>query len=76
MHAEILSYSRSRGLFAGIDLGGATLRPDNKGNEALVGHPVSQRAMLTGEVPRPSETRALYEQLDRYAGTGADRAQR
>jgi lipid-binding SYLF domain-containing protein len=35
MHAEILSYSRSRGLFAGIDLGGATLRPDKAANDKI-----------------------------------------
>jgi len=76
MHAEILSYSRSRGLFAGVDLGGATLRPDNKDNEALIGHPVSQRAILTGEVPRPPEAKALYSELDKYLGAGGNRAER
>src|ERR1700689_3723532 len=38
MHAEILSYSRSRGLFAGISLEGATLRPDDDTNKELYGH--------------------------------------
>ena len=41
MRAEILSYSRSRGLFAGISLEGSTLRPDNDGNERLYGKGVS-----------------------------------
>ncbi len=41
MRAEILSYSRSRGLFAGVSLEGSTLRPDNDGNERLYGKGVS-----------------------------------
>src|SRR6202158_3006771 len=41
MRAEILSYSRSRGLFAGISLEGSTLRPDNKANERVYGRKIS-----------------------------------
>lgn len=41
MRAEVLSYSRSRGAFAGVSLSGATLHADNEGNEALYGHKVS-----------------------------------
>ena len=67
MHAEILAYSRSRGLFAGVDLGGATLRPDNSANTAVYGHPVSQRAILAGEAPPPPEAAPLYAELDRYS---------
>lgn len=67
MHAEILSYSRSRGLFAGVDLGGATLRPDNGDNRAVYGHDVSQREILTGSVPPPAGAHPLYEELNRYA---------
>lgn len=67
MHAEILSYSRSRGLFAGVDLGGATLRPDNGDNRAVYGHDVSQREILTGEVPPPAAAHPLYEELNRFA---------
>jgi len=68
MHAEILSYSRSRGLFAGVDLGGATLRPDNDANRDVYGRPVTQREILTGEVAPPPAANALYSELDRYAG--------
>lgn len=46
MRAEILSYSRSRGLFAGISLEGSTLRQDNKGNEALYGRKISARQIV------------------------------
>lgn len=41
MRAEILTYSRARGLFAGISLEGATLHPDHDGNKALYGHGLS-----------------------------------
>lgn len=46
MRAEILSYSRSRGLFAGISLEGSTLRQDNKGNQALYGRKISAREIV------------------------------
>jgi lipid-binding SYLF domain-containing protein len=48
MRAEILSYSRSRGLFAGISLEGSTLRPDNKANERIYGRKITARAILLG----------------------------
>lgn len=41
MRSEVLSYSRSRGAFAGVSLNGATLHPDNEGNSMLYGHKVS-----------------------------------
>ncbi|HTX36018.1 MAG TPA: lipid-binding SYLF domain-containing protein [Bryobacteraceae bacterium] len=66
MHAEILSYSRSRGLFAGVDLGGATLRPDNDANREVYGRPVTQREILYGEVAPPPAANGLYAELDRY----------
>ncbi len=66
LHAEILSWSRSRGLFAGVDLGGATLRPDNAANRRIYGQPVTQREILTGQVPPPSAASGLYAELDRY----------
>jgi len=67
MHAEILSYSRARGVFAGISLSGSTLRPDKDDNEALYGHPVTQQDILTGGVQRPPEARPLYSTLDNYS---------
>jgi lipid-binding SYLF domain-containing protein len=50
MHAEILTWSRSRGLFGGISLDGATLRPDHSEDRNLYGHDVSHRDILTGRV--------------------------
>lgn len=66
MHAEILSYSRARGVFAGISLEGSTLRPDKADNEALYGRPVTQQEVLTGAVKRPAEASVLYSTLDGY----------
>ncbi len=73
LHAEILSYSRSRGLFAGIDLGGATLRPDKDANRLLYGGGVSQRDILTGRVAQPADAGALYAELNRYSPATAQR---
>jgi len=50
MTAEILSYSRSKGVFAGVALTGATLREDDSANKDLYGKEVSNRAILTGSV--------------------------
>jgi len=54
MHAEILSYSRARGVFAGISLDGATLRPDNDANAELYGTQVTNREIVTGTKTRRS----------------------
>jgi SH3 domain-containing YSC84-like protein 1 len=54
LHAEILSYSRSRGLFAGIALTGATLRPDEGTNEKLYGSQITNREIVTGTQTRKS----------------------
>jgi lipid-binding SYLF domain-containing protein len=59
MHAEVLAYSRSRGLFAGISLQGATLRPDAETDKELYGHDVSSRDILTGDVKAPEGARKL-----------------
>ena len=67
MHAEILSWSRSRGVFAGVSLEGASLRPDHNDNTKVYGHDASQREILRGEVPAPHVAGALYETLNRWA---------
>lgn len=67
MHAEMLSYSRSRGLFAGISLKGATIQPDNEANHELYSRDVTNREVLTGEVPPPAAARNLAHELDRIS---------
>jgi lipid-binding SYLF domain-containing protein len=46
MRAEILTYSRSRGLFAGVSLSGSTLRPDGGANENFYGHKVNAKQLV------------------------------
>lgn len=67
MHAKILSYSRSRGVFAGIALEGGTLRPDDDDNQALYGRPVTHQQILSGTVAPPKEARALISLLGKYS---------
>lgn len=66
MHAEILSYSRARGVFAGVALNGSTLRPDNEDNREIYGHDITQREILTGGVHPPAAAHSLYAILNRY----------
>jgi lipid-binding SYLF domain-containing protein len=65
MHAEILSYSRSRGLFAGISLSGATLRPDGETNRELYGHDSTNREILTGDFKTPTAAGKFEGALNR-----------
>jgi SH3 domain-containing YSC84-like protein 1 len=67
MHAEILTYSRSRGLFGGLDLGGAAVTEDKKANEALYGHPVSNKEIAAGEVHTPAAAEPFIHTLDRIS---------
>jgi hypothetical protein len=65
LRAEILSYSRARGLFAGVSLEGSTLRPDKKANRKLYGRDVSAKAIvLQGEVPPPPSALELLSVLN------------
>ncbi len=65
MNAEILSYSRSRGLFAGISLAGATLRPDGETNHVLYGRDATNREILTGDFKTPESARKFERALRR-----------
>jgi lipid-binding SYLF domain-containing protein len=66
MRAEILSYSRARGLFAGISLEGSTLRPDNDATEEVYGRKLSAREIImSGRVSTPIFGRHLVEVLEK-----------
>ena len=67
MSAEILSYSRSKGLFAGIALHGATMRPDNDVNEELYGTKLTNKEILTGGQKPPAGASELITSLNRYS---------
>jgi lipid-binding SYLF domain-containing protein len=68
MSAEVLTWSRSRGVFAGISLEGATLRTDGSENERLYGKRVSNKDILSGKARTPESARALSSLLTHYAG--------
>ncbi len=66
LRAEILSYSRSRGLFAGVSLEGASLRPDNDANEKLYGkHVTAADIIRRGAVPVPASGQKLVAMLQK-----------
>jgi lipid-binding SYLF domain-containing protein len=67
LHAEILSYSRSRGVFAGISLDGATLRPDDDANADLYVKNVTNEAIVTGKTKGPRGGSQLAAELNRYS---------
>jgi SH3 domain-containing YSC84-like protein 1 len=66
MRAEILSYSRARGLFAGVSLAGSTLRPDNDANKSLYGKEVSAKDIVFNRaVKTPPSAHLLLSTLDK-----------
>jgi lipid-binding SYLF domain-containing protein len=65
MSAEMLSYSRSRGLFAGISLEGATLRPDEETNRELYGRDATNRGIIGGDFTTPVAARRFEKALNR-----------
>jgi SH3 domain-containing YSC84-like protein 1 len=67
LHAEILTWSRSRGVFAGISLEGATLRPDEDWNTELYGKPTTDKEIVMGDIPAPPAAAKLEGTLDKYS---------
>jgi lipid-binding SYLF domain-containing protein len=68
MRAEILTYSRARGLFAGISLDGSTLRPDNDANERIYGKKIDAKdIVLHGAVPVPPSAKLLISTLNQHS---------
>jgi lipid-binding SYLF domain-containing protein len=68
MRAEILSYSRARGLFAGVSLAGSTLRADNDGNKKLYGQDVTASAIVFDKaVPAPPSAAKLLRTLNKHS---------
>jgi lipid-binding SYLF domain-containing protein len=67
MRAEILSWSRSQGLFAGVALEGATLRQDLDDNATLYGKPLANRDIVTKGVTAPAAAAKLIALLNRYS---------
>ena len=71
LHAELLTYSRSRGLFAGVSLEGATMRPDDDANKDMYGRPMSNRDVVLGNVPVPATAARLIAELNRHSNRRA-----
>jgi lipid-binding SYLF domain-containing protein len=67
MSAEILTYSRARGVFGGISLTGSTLRPDNSTNKDLYGKQLPNREIVTSGVAAPKGAERLLELLNKHS---------
>ena len=65
LKAEMLSYSRSRGLFAGVSLEGTTLRPDNDANTLVYGSQIPARELVRGSTAVPSAALPMVEILNK-----------
>jgi SH3 domain-containing YSC84-like protein 1 len=67
MKSEVLSYSRSRGVFAGIDLSGAEIKQDKDETHILFGKTIPFETILSGKVPAPKDSRNFLATLEKYA---------
>ena len=67
LRAEILSYSRARGLFAGVSLEGTSLRPDDDATEQVYGRKMTARTIVTGRITVPASGRHLVDVLEKNA---------
>jgi len=67
MKSELLTYSRSRGIFAGIDLNGTAVTQDKDETHILYGKMIPFESILTGKVPAPKESRAFLATVKKYA---------
>jgi lipid-binding SYLF domain-containing protein len=74
MRAEILTYSRTRGLFAGIDLSGSAISQDKDETRILFGKMVSFQDILTGQVPPPSGSEPFLAAVRQYSLQAKDQA--
>jgi SH3 domain-containing YSC84-like protein 1 len=68
LNAEILSYSRSKGIFAGVSLDGAVVQADKSGDQAQYGANVTIQEILDGQIQVPSSARRLIHELRPYPG--------
>jgi lipid-binding SYLF domain-containing protein len=74
LKAEILTYSRAHGLFAGVSLEGAGVKADITGDHAMYGENVSRREILDGHVTVPDSAQELVRELDSYRGDRDERS--
>ena len=69
LHAEILTYSRSRGAFAGISLSGAVVQADDSGNQAFYGPTANKENILDGKMAAPPEANVLLVAVSKATRT-------
>ena len=67
MRAQVLTYSRARGVFAGVSLSGAVIKQDRDDTRAFYGRMVPYRSLLTGLTPVPADARPFLDPLGQYA---------
>jgi lipid-binding SYLF domain-containing protein len=74
MRAEMLSWSRSRGVFAGLSLEGATLREDKEANKDLYGKELTTKEVLTSKLTTPAAAKPFVAALSKYSGRGGKKS--
>ena len=65
MNADVLTYSRSKGLFAGVSLEGASMDGDNDANKSLYGKDLTVKEIITGSTAAPAGAKSLIDVLDK-----------
>jgi SH3 domain-containing YSC84-like protein 1 len=71
MRAQVLTYSRARGVFAGVSLNGAVVKQDKDSTREFYGHMVTSKASLTGEIDAPGQANAFLTTLSKWAQEAA-----
>ena len=66
LNAEVLAYSRAKGVFAGVSLSGAVVQADKSGDSAMYGEGVERQQIISGAVKTPSSAMPLIHELDAY----------
>ncbi len=74
MRAQVLTYSRARGLFAGVSIEGSSIRQDNDDTRAFYGRMVPYSTSLSGNIAAPAESEAFLGPVAKYAGGGSEPA--
>jgi len=69
LRAQVLTYSRSRGLFLGVSLSGGVVNQDDADTQAFYGKDWTYRSVLNGQVPAPEDAKVLLQTVEKYAPT-------
>ncbi len=69
LRAQVLTYSRSRGLFLGVSLSGGVIKQDQADTQAFYGKDWTYRSVLNGQVPAPTDANPLLQTVEKYAPT-------